>query len=48
MAVAQDSAAHALCFLIMNLSGHAACRCGTHIRIIEAIQAAGKEMKGGK
>lgn len=24
------------------------CRCGAHIRIIEAIQAAGKEMKGGK
>ncbi|MFH0756407.1 MAG: (2Fe-2S)-binding protein [Bacteroidota bacterium] len=23
------------------------CRCGAHIRIIEAIQAAGKEMKGG-
>ena len=24
------------------------CRCGAHIRIIEAIQAAGREMKGGK
>ena len=24
------------------------CRCGAHIRIIEAIQAAGQEMKGGK
>ena len=24
------------------------CRCGSHIRIIEAIQAAGLEMKGGK
>ena len=24
------------------------CRCGAHIRIIEAIQAAGHEMKGGK
>jgi aerobic-type carbon monoxide dehydrogenase small subunit (CoxS/CutS family) len=23
------------------------CRCGAHIRIIEAIQAAGQEMKGG-
>ena len=23
------------------------CRCGAHIRIIEAIQAAGREMKGG-
>ena len=24
------------------------CRCGAHIRIIEAIQSAGREMKGGK
>jgi len=24
------------------------CRCGAHIRIIEAIQQAGKEIKGGK
>jgi len=24
------------------------CRCGAHIRIIKAIQEAGKEMKGGK
>jgi aerobic-type carbon monoxide dehydrogenase small subunit (CoxS/CutS family) len=24
------------------------CRCGTHVRIIKAIQTAGKEMKGGK
>jgi aerobic-type carbon monoxide dehydrogenase small subunit (CoxS/CutS family) len=24
------------------------CRCGAHIRIIEAIQSASKEMKGGK
>jgi aerobic-type carbon monoxide dehydrogenase small subunit (CoxS/CutS family) len=24
------------------------CRCGTHIRIIEAVQTAAKEMKGGK
>lgn len=24
------------------------CRCGAHIRIIEAIQAAGREMNGGK
>jgi aerobic-type carbon monoxide dehydrogenase small subunit (CoxS/CutS family) len=24
------------------------CRCGAHIRIIEAIQAAAREMKGGK
>jgi len=24
------------------------CRCGAHIRIIKAIQTAGKEMKGGK
>lgn len=24
------------------------CRCGAHIRIIEAIQAAGRKMKGGK
>jgi carbon-monoxide dehydrogenase small subunit len=24
------------------------CRCGAHIRIIEAIQKAGQEMKGGK
>lgn len=24
------------------------CRCGAHIRIIEAIQAAGQQMKGGK
>jgi aerobic-type carbon monoxide dehydrogenase small subunit (CoxS/CutS family) len=24
------------------------CRCGAHIRIIEAIQAAGREMKGGQ
>jgi carbon-monoxide dehydrogenase small subunit len=24
------------------------CRCGAHIRIIQAIQAAAKEMKGGK
>lgn len=24
------------------------CRCGAHIRIIEAIQKAGKEIKGGK
>ena len=24
------------------------CRCGSHPRIIEAIQSAGKEMKGGK
>jgi aerobic-type carbon monoxide dehydrogenase small subunit (CoxS/CutS family) len=24
------------------------CRCGAHIRIIEAIQAAGRNMKGGK
>ena len=24
------------------------CRCGAHVRIIEAIQTAGKEMKGGK
>jgi len=24
------------------------CRCGAHIRIIKAIQSAGKEMKGGK
>jgi aerobic-type carbon monoxide dehydrogenase small subunit (CoxS/CutS family) len=24
------------------------CRCGTHVRIIDAIQTAGKEMKGGK
>jgi carbon-monoxide dehydrogenase small subunit len=24
------------------------CRCGSQIRIIEAIQTAGKEMKGGK
>lgn len=23
------------------------CRCGAHIRIIEAVQAAGREMKGG-
>ena len=23
------------------------CRCGAHIRIIEAIQSAGREMKGG-
>jgi aerobic-type carbon monoxide dehydrogenase small subunit (CoxS/CutS family) len=24
------------------------CRCGTHVRIIEAVHAAAKEMKGGK
>jgi aerobic-type carbon monoxide dehydrogenase small subunit (CoxS/CutS family) len=24
------------------------CRCGAHIRIIQAIQTAAKEMKGGK
>jgi aerobic-type carbon monoxide dehydrogenase small subunit (CoxS/CutS family) len=24
------------------------CRCGAHVRIIDAIQTAGKEMKGGK
>ncbi len=24
------------------------CRCGAHVRIIKAIQTAGKEMKGGK
>jgi aerobic-type carbon monoxide dehydrogenase small subunit (CoxS/CutS family) len=24
------------------------CRCGSHVRIIKAIQTAGKEMKGGK
>lgn len=24
------------------------CRCGTHVRIIEAVQTAAKEMKGGK
>jgi carbon-monoxide dehydrogenase small subunit len=24
------------------------CRCGAHMRIIEAVQAASKEMKGGK
>ena len=24
------------------------CRCGAHIRIVKAIQAAAKEMKGGK
>jgi aerobic-type carbon monoxide dehydrogenase small subunit (CoxS/CutS family) len=24
------------------------CRCGTHMRIIEAVQTASKEMKGGK
>ena len=24
------------------------CRCGAHIRIIEAIQAAGREMNGGQ
>jgi aerobic-type carbon monoxide dehydrogenase small subunit (CoxS/CutS family) len=24
------------------------CRCGAHVRIIDAVEAAGKEMKGGK
>jgi aerobic-type carbon monoxide dehydrogenase small subunit (CoxS/CutS family) len=24
------------------------CRCGAHMRIIEAVQTASKEMKGGK
>lgn len=24
------------------------CRCGAHIRVVQAIQAAAKEMKGGK
>jgi aerobic-type carbon monoxide dehydrogenase small subunit (CoxS/CutS family) len=24
------------------------CRCGTHVRIIEAVQTAAREMKGGK
>jgi len=24
------------------------CRCGAHVRIIEAVQTASKEMKGGK
>jgi aerobic-type carbon monoxide dehydrogenase small subunit (CoxS/CutS family) len=24
------------------------CRCGAHVRIVEAVQTASKEMKGGK
>ncbi len=33
--------------IIQGMDGNL-CRCGAHVRIIEAIQTAGKEMKGGK
>jgi carbon-monoxide dehydrogenase small subunit len=33
--------------IIKDMEGNL-CRCGAHVRIIEAIQAAAKEMKGGK
>lgn len=33
--------------IIKGMEGNL-CRCGAHVRIIKAIQTAGKEMKGGK
>jgi aerobic-type carbon monoxide dehydrogenase small subunit (CoxS/CutS family) len=33
--------------IIKGMEGNL-CRCGAHVRIIRAIQTAGKEMKGGK
>ena len=33
--------------IIQGMEGNL-CRCGAHVRIIKAIQSAGKEMKGGK
>jgi carbon-monoxide dehydrogenase small subunit len=33
--------------IISGMEGNL-CRCGAHIRIIQAIQTAAKEMKGGK
>ena len=33
--------------IIESMDSHL-CRCGTHLRVIEAIQAAAIEMKGGK
>lgn len=33
--------------IITGMEGNL-CRCGAHVRIIKAIQTAGKEMKGGK
>jgi aerobic-type carbon monoxide dehydrogenase small subunit (CoxS/CutS family) len=33
--------------IIKDMEGNL-CRCGAHVRIIQAIQTAAKEMKGGK
>jgi aerobic-type carbon monoxide dehydrogenase small subunit (CoxS/CutS family) len=33
--------------IIKGMEGNL-CRCGAHVRIVKAIQTAGKEMKGGK